>query len=90
MVTLATSRRRWQKQASGQVRRSATAEIVCAQRAAETLRPPSLRLIDDPYARHFLKNLSVTELAQLYSPAHGFPYSTDDFFGVITGRRAGR
>jgi methyltransferase (TIGR00027 family) len=39
---------------AGQVRRSATAEIVCALRAAETPRPPGRRLIDDPYARHFL------------------------------------
>jgi methyltransferase (TIGR00027 family) len=38
----------------GQVRRSETAEIVCAQRAAETLRPADRRLIDDPYARYFL------------------------------------
>jgi len=36
------------------VRRSETAEIVCAQRAAETLRPVDRRLIDDPYAKHFL------------------------------------
>jgi methyltransferase (TIGR00027 family) len=42
------------RQAPGQERRSATAEIVCAQRAAETLRPPGRRLIDDPYAKHFL------------------------------------
>jgi methyltransferase (TIGR00027 family) len=38
----------------GQVRRSETAEIVCAQRAAETLRPRDRRLVDDPYARHFV------------------------------------
>jgi len=49
-----TSKPRFTAQASGQVRRSATAEIVCAQRAAETLRPPGHRLIDDPYAKHFL------------------------------------
>jgi methyltransferase (TIGR00027 family) len=49
-----TSERGFNRQASGQVRRSATAEIVCAQRAAETLRPPGRRLIDDPYAKHFL------------------------------------
>lgn len=40
----------------GQVRRSQTAEIVCAQRAAETRRPADRRLIDDPYAEHFLTN----------------------------------
>ena len=38
----------------GQVRRSATAEIVCAERAAETWRPADRRLIDDPYAQHFI------------------------------------
>jgi methyltransferase (TIGR00027 family) len=48
------SERRFNRQASGQVRRSATAEIVCAERAAETLRPPGRRLIDDPYAKYFL------------------------------------
>jgi hypothetical protein len=32
-------------------------------------------------------NLSVTELARVFGP---FPYSADDFFGVITGRRAAR
>jgi methyltransferase (TIGR00027 family) len=54
MARPATSERRGNMQASGQVRRSATAEIVCAQRAAETMRPPRHRLIDDPYARYFL------------------------------------
>ena len=54
MAKLASSERLFYRQASGQVRRSATAEIVCAQRAAETLRPPGHRLIDDPYAKHFL------------------------------------
>ena len=54
MARLATSERRFNRQASGQVQRSATAEIVCAQRAAETLRPRGRRLIDDPYARYFL------------------------------------
>ena len=43
----------------GQVRPSATAEITCAQRAAETLMPPGLRLVDDPYARHFLRSRSM-------------------------------
>jgi len=28
------------------------------------------------------KNLSITELAQLFGTAQGFPYSTDDFFGA--------
>ncbi|MDT4985652.1 MAG: hypothetical protein QOF95_3142 [Pseudonocardiales bacterium] len=37
-----------------QLRRSETAEIVCAQRAAETLRSADRRLIDDPHAKHFL------------------------------------
>ena len=54
MAKLASSERLFYRQASGQVRRSATAEIVCAERAAETLRPPGRRLIDDPYAKHFL------------------------------------
>jgi methyltransferase (TIGR00027 family) len=56
MTRQVTSERRFTRQAAGQVRRSATAEIVCAERAAETLRPPGRRLIDDPYARHFLAN----------------------------------
>jgi methyltransferase (TIGR00027 family) len=42
--------------AAGQLRRSQTAEIVCAQRAAETRRLAAERLIDDPYARLFLTN----------------------------------
>jgi methyltransferase (TIGR00027 family) len=54
MARPVTSERRFNRQAPGQGRRSATAEIVCAQRAAETLRPPGRRLIDDPYARYFL------------------------------------
>ena len=33
------------------------------------------------------QNLSITELAQLFGP---FPYRSDDFFGVITGRRVAR
>ncbi len=32
-------------------------------------------------------NLTITELARRFGP---FPYSADDFFGVITGRRAAR
>jgi methyltransferase (TIGR00027 family) len=40
--------------ARGQVRPSRTAEIVCAERAIETLRPADRRMIDDPYARHFV------------------------------------
>ena len=54
MVRLAISKRRRTRQASGQVRRRATGEIVCAGHAAETLGPPRRRLIDDLYARHFL------------------------------------
>lgn len=34
---------------------SNTAEINAVQRAAETRRPPGLRLIDDPHARHFVQ-----------------------------------
>jgi len=54
MARQVTSERRYSGERPGQVRRSATAEIVCALRAAETPRPPGRRLIDDPYARHFL------------------------------------
>ena len=54
MARQVSPERRSGLQTPGQVRRSATAEIVCALRAAETLRPPGGRLIDDPYARHFL------------------------------------
>jgi methyltransferase (TIGR00027 family) len=32
-------------------------------------------------------NVSMTDLAQRYAGPHGFPYSTDDFFGIVTGRR---
>lgn len=35
-------------------------------------------------------NLSIPELAARYGGARGFPYSTDDFFGVITARRGDR
>lgn len=35
-------------------------------------------------------NVSMTDLAQRYAGKHGFPYSTDDFFGIVTGRREGR
>ncbi|WP_459984854.1 class I SAM-dependent methyltransferase [Nocardioides sp. AN3] len=38
----------------GQLRPSQTAEITCAQRAAETLRPSDRRLIDDPVAQVFV------------------------------------
>jgi methyltransferase (TIGR00027 family) len=43
---------------AGQVRRSRTAEIVCAERAVETSRAAGRRVIDDPYARHFLSGRS--------------------------------
>lgn len=33
---------------------SLTAQLNAAQRAAESLRPPDRRLIDDPYSRHFV------------------------------------
>ena len=52
MASPTTSERHFNKQVS----RSKTAEIVCAMRAAETLRPPGRRIIDDPYAKHFLTN----------------------------------
>jgi methyltransferase (TIGR00027 family) len=39
---------------AGQHRHSQTAEIVCAQRAAETLRGGAARQIVDPYAKHFI------------------------------------
>ena len=35
-------------------------------------------------------NVSMTDLAQRYSGSRGFPYSTDDFFGIVTGRRESR
>ncbi|CAM2934446.1 SAM-dependent methyltransferase [Mycobacterium intermedium] len=35
---------------------SLTAQLNAAQRAAETLRPPGRRLIDDPYSRHFVEH----------------------------------
>src|SRR5260370_6299818 len=58
MARTVTSERGLNRQASGQVRRSATAEIVCAQRAAETLRPLGRRLSDDPYAKYFLTTVA--------------------------------
>jgi methyltransferase (TIGR00027 family) len=39
---------------AGQTRPSVTAEITSAQRALETLAPRAQRLVDDPFARHFL------------------------------------
>jgi methyltransferase (TIGR00027 family) len=47
------------RQAPGQVKPSATAEIVCASRAAVTLTSRGKGLIDDPYARYFLRTPSV-------------------------------
>jgi methyltransferase (TIGR00027 family) len=44
-----------QGRTGGQLRRSRTAEIVCALRAAETRRPADRRLIDDPHALQFLQ-----------------------------------
>jgi methyltransferase (TIGR00027 family) len=41
---------------AGQDRPSFTAEVVCAQRAGETRQRPGRRLIDDPYARHFVQS----------------------------------
>jgi methyltransferase (TIGR00027 family) len=35
---------------------SFTAQFNAAQRAAETLRPPGRRLLDDPYSRHFVEH----------------------------------
>lgn len=35
---------------------SLTAQFNAAQRAAETLRPPNRRLLDDPYSRHFVEH----------------------------------
>ncbi|MCV7147259.1 class I SAM-dependent methyltransferase [Mycobacterium riyadhense] len=35
---------------------SLTAQLNAAQRAAETLRPPARRLLDDPYSRHFVEH----------------------------------
>jgi methyltransferase (TIGR00027 family) len=49
-----TSQETQQRKAAGQVRPSQTAEITCAQRAGETLRPAGRRLIDDPYAHHLV------------------------------------
>jgi methyltransferase (TIGR00027 family) len=43
----------------GQTCPSATAEITCAQRAADSLMPEHRRLIDDPYARYFLRSSAV-------------------------------
>ncbi|ALR11652.1 SAM-dependent methyltransferase [Mycobacteroides saopaulense] len=37
-------------------RASFTAQSCAAQRAAETLQPPSRRLLDDPYSRHFVRD----------------------------------
>lgn len=35
---------------------SLTAQLNAAQRAAETMRPPPRRLLDDPYSRHFVEH----------------------------------
>jgi len=36
------------------------------------------------------QNLSITDLASRFGGPPGFPYSTDDFFGVITATREPR
>jgi methyltransferase (TIGR00027 family) len=36
---------------------SLTAQVNAAQRAAETLRPPDRRLLEDPYSRHFVGHM---------------------------------
>lgn len=38
---------------------SLTAEVNAAQRAAETLRPPGRRLLDDPYSRHYVQHRAL-------------------------------
>lgn len=38
---------------------SLTAQVNAAQRAAETLRPPGRRLLDDPYSRHFVQHRAL-------------------------------
>lgn len=48
----------------GQVQRSSTAEIVCAERAAESLRPADRRWIDDRFAKYFLTKRSYRMLTR--------------------------
>jgi len=44
-------------------RPSQTAEVVCLMRASDQRRPPGERIIDDPFARHFLGPMSRAALA---------------------------
>jgi methyltransferase (TIGR00027 family) len=59
MVAYSVQLRQNDSRPRGQVRPSVTAEITCAQRAAETLLPPNRRLINDPYAKYFLRSRAV-------------------------------
>ncbi|SOJ55194.1 Putative S-adenosyl-L-methionine-dependent methyltransferase [Mycobacterium simulans] len=55
---------------------SLTAQLNAAQRAAETLRPPARRLLDDPYSRHFVEHPALRAIL-----AH--PRSADAALRVI-------
>lgn len=47
---------------------SRTAEMVCMARAGEALRPAARRVVDDPYARLFLRPMAQSMLAGRRSP----------------------
>jgi methyltransferase (TIGR00027 family) len=47
---------------------SRTAELVCLARAGEALRPVSRRIVDDPYARFFLRPVAQSMLAGRRAP----------------------
>src|SRR5262245_4458404 len=47
---------------------SRTAEMVCLARAGEALRPASRRIVDDPYARYFLRPMAQSMLAGRRAP----------------------
>jgi len=74
-------------QPAGQVKRSDTAEIVCAQRAAETLRSEHCRLIDDPYARHFVSKGAYRALVSTRASAKltraGFDRLYPGFMAIV-------
>src|SRR3954452_12455364 len=61
---------------------SLTAQLNAAQRAAETLRPPGRRLIDDKYSRHFVEHPALRAML-----AH--PRSADAALRVIDCRWGG-
>lgn len=62
-------------------RASSTADIVCTQRAAEALRPPATRLLDDRFASHFVQARSYRMLCARPSLARVALAAFDRLYG---------